>query len=283
MTIPLVHRAVKLVDRRILSRLYSTNNKLVDVTQNEKTGVTTVSLNRPPVNGLNLELLTALKESLVEVQKNGSKGLILTSSLPTVFSGGLDILEMYKPDLKRCTEFWTTLQDTWLILHGLGLPAVAAINGASPAGGCLLAISCEYRIFVTGKHTIGLNETKLGIIAPFWFQEPYIAAIGARRAELALLRGELFTPEKALECGLVDELASSKEDAIAKAEQYIAYYEKIPLSAVAATKAIFRASVIEKLKKTRAEDTEQFIATVQAPNVQTSLDLYLQALKKKSK
>ena len=36
-------------------------------------------------------------------------------------------------------------------------------------GGCLLAMSCEYRVMLP-KFTIGLNETQLGIVAPTWFQ-----------------------------------------------------------------------------------------------------------------
>lgn len=43
---------------------------------------------------------------------------------------------------------------------------------------------------VQGEHTIGLNETRLGIVAPKWFQDPMIATVGYRQAELALLRFE---------------------------------------------------------------------------------------------
>lgn len=62
------------------------------------------------------------------------------------------------------------------------------IKGASPAGGCLLALSTEYRVIVEGKHTIGLNETQLGIVAPSWFRSLYIETLGYRTAEIALLR-----------------------------------------------------------------------------------------------
>lgn len=51
-----------------------------------------------------------------------------------------------------------------------------------------MAISTEYRVFVEGKHTIGLNETQLGMIAPKWFKDMYILLLGYRQAELALLR-----------------------------------------------------------------------------------------------
>ena len=46
--------------------------------------------------------------------------------------------------------------------------AVAAIRGACPAGGCCLALTCDYRI-QTYQGNIGLNETALGVpVPPFW-------------------------------------------------------------------------------------------------------------------
>lgn len=50
---------------------------LVDV--DGKTGFATVTLNRPPVNSLNLELLTAISKTLDDLQNNKSRGMILTS------------------------------------------------------------------------------------------------------------------------------------------------------------------------------------------------------------
>lgn len=55
------------------------SNNLVIVDVNDKTGYSTVTLNRLPVNSLNLELLTAISNALDEVKKNNSRGMILTS------------------------------------------------------------------------------------------------------------------------------------------------------------------------------------------------------------
>ena len=85
-------------------------------------------MSRAPVNGLNLELLVELRKALENAVDKNRKGVILTSSLPTIFSGGLDIREMYDPDIKRATEFWHSLQELWLTLYGLGIPTAAAIN-----------------------------------------------------------------------------------------------------------------------------------------------------------
>lgn len=49
-------------------------------------------------------------------------------SSKTVFSAGLDILEMYNPELERLKAFWSTLQDVWLKLYGSSYPTAAAIN-----------------------------------------------------------------------------------------------------------------------------------------------------------
>lgn len=56
------------------------------------------------------------------------KQIFFFQSSPTVFSAGLDILEMYKPDPEKVKLFWTTLQGMWLQLYGSAYPTAAAIN-----------------------------------------------------------------------------------------------------------------------------------------------------------
>lgn len=259
----------------------SAPDKLVNVTVNEKTGISVVSMQRLPVNGLNLDLLQALGKTFDDLEKNKSRGMVLTSESPTVFSAGLDIMEMYKPQPERCRNFWTTLQDTWIKLYTSSFPTVAAINGHSPAGGCLLALSCEYRIMVGPKNTIGLNETKLGIIAPKWFQDCMKNAIGERKAELALTQGKMFSTEEALAVGLIDEIASDKADAISKAEKFLGLFSGIPAIPRKMTKLGVRQETVDWLLANREKDLKTFLDYITQPKVQQGLELYLQSLKKK--
>ena len=83
--------------------------------------------------------------------------LVLTSNVPRIFSGGIDISELYEPKKERLELFWRSLQDLWLKFYGLRLPTVAAINGAAPAGGCMLSICCDERIMLASAGIIGLN------------------------------------------------------------------------------------------------------------------------------
>lgn len=54
-------------------------SKLVNLEVNDKSGIVTLTLNRPPVNSLSVELLTDIATALDEVESNRSTGLILTS------------------------------------------------------------------------------------------------------------------------------------------------------------------------------------------------------------
>ncbi|XP_077290674.1 enoyl-CoA delta isomerase 1, mitochondrial-like [Arctopsyche grandis] len=256
---------------------------LVNVKVNDKTGVALVTMQRAPVNGLNLELIKALSTALDDLSNNRSRGMILTSSLPTIFSGGLDIMEMYKPNEDRIKDFWSSLQDLWMKLFGSGFPTAAAVNGHSPAGGCLLAMCCEYRVMVEGKFTIGLNETALGIVAPSWFQNTMKNTISSRIAEKALTLGTLFPVDEALKIGLIDEVAKDKAEAITKCESFISKFDKINPQARMLTKFVFREKILKELEETRDEDLQRFLLAVCNPKVQKSLELYIQALKSKSK
>lgn len=100
-----------------LTRCCSTSSgKLVNVDINPQSGIATVTMNRPPVNSLNLELLTDLVDAMKSVKKNKCLGMILTSSSNSVFSAGLDIMEMYKPSEERLKNFWSTLQVNWVAI-----------------------------------------------------------------------------------------------------------------------------------------------------------------------
>lgn len=143
--------AVKKILNKIripLYQTYATNSKLVEISKNDTgnirilifisyvfiqeyfflTGIATISMARSPVNNLNKELLNALNTSLMDVQEEKCQGVILTSSLSNIFSAGLDINEMYNRTEEQLTEYWQTLQDTWLTLYNLEIPIAAAIN-----------------------------------------------------------------------------------------------------------------------------------------------------------
>lgn len=197
-----------------------------------------------------------------------------------MFSAGLDINEFYKQDVARMKQFWTTLQDVWLKLFGSSYPTAAAINGHSPAGGCLLASSCEYRVMLP-NYTIGLNETRLGIVAPQFFEASYLSVLPRRVAERALMLGTMFSTEEALRVGLVDEVADDKEDALRRCAAFLEQYRAVSPVARALSKQSLRREALDQLRNNREGDLDLFVFAVTQPKTQAALGSYLEKLKKK--
>ncbi|RQM18614.1 hypothetical protein DD237_001538 [Peronospora effusa] len=271
----------------------SSSEQLVLVEKKDKYAI--VRLNRPPVNSLNTTLIQELDATITKLEDDKSvRGLILASSNQKVFSAGLDIMEMYQPELQllsnilmhlsfqptKLTTFWTSLQDLYLRLYTTPLAAVAAIEGHSPAGGCLLAMCCDYRVMTSGKPMIGLNETQLGIVAPTWFRDTFVNTIGHREAEKMLGLGLQVDANKAKAIGLVDE-AVALEEVFPRAEAVMAKWLAIPDMARVRTKLLMRQETADRLLAIREKDLEAFTLFAQASKVQESLGMYLASLKKK--
>lgn len=259
----------------------STSSSLVAVTKDDKTRTATLVLQRPPVNSLNLELLQEITAAVKDMEKDKCKGFILASSSPTVFSAGLDIMEMYQTKEERCRAFWKALQEMWRTLYLTPLYTVAAINGHCPAGGCMLSLSCDYSVMISSKATIGLNETKLGLMAPVWFQKLMINAIGFKSAYKALNAGTLFTPQQALSLNLVDELADDSTQVMEQARRQLELGIKVPAFARTSTKYTMRHPHVQELNSYADEEVEGTVKFILSDGVQKTLQVYLDDLKKK--
>lgn len=75
----LTKKCIRTLSERCLSTSVARHNRLVNLSVDDKTGIATLEMNRPPVNSLNTPLIQDISNALDEVAKNRSKGLILTS------------------------------------------------------------------------------------------------------------------------------------------------------------------------------------------------------------
>ena len=220
-------------------------------------------------------MINAVKEA---EQDPSIQALVLKSSNPKVFSAGLDLMELYPADGARLNEFWTAFQNLYMTLYGTRLACIAAIQGHAPAAGCGLALSCDYRIMsASSGATIGLNESKFGLVAPPWLAQQMVDTVGRRQAELSLALGTLYSAEQALAIGLVDELVT-KEDVPRKAEQEAVKWTAVVPQARVAGKSLLRVERIEALRSKQKDDRDYFVSFISQDNVQESLGVYLRTL-----
>ncbi|XP_069761549.1 enoyl-CoA delta isomerase 1, mitochondrial [Narcine bancroftii] len=261
-------------------RLFTNKNMIVELDNN--TGVAVIKMKKPPVNSLSLEFLTEFAINIEKLEMDREcRGVILTSSIPSIFSAGLDINEMYGKPPEHTEEFWRAVQEMWLKLYGSNLVTIAAINGASPAGGCLIAMACDYRIMADNpKYGIGLNETKLGIVAPFWFKDTMINTIGKRATEHSLQLGLLYSAPEALKIGLVDHLVP-QDKVMAIALNIMSEWLTIPDHARQITKAMMRKPTLDRFLIQRESDIQNFVNFISKDSIQKSLEMYMEMLRQR--
>lgn len=152
-------------------------------------------------------------------------GVVITSAKKT-FVAGADLNQILAIDADTVGEFAALLDDMkahFRAVETSGLPVVAAINGSALGGGLELALSCHRRIALDSpKIEIGLPESQLGLLPGGGGLTRTVRMFGVQQALLqVLIKGQKYRPAKALELGLIDEVASTPEELIANAKAWI--------------------------------------------------------------
>ena len=193
-------------------------------------GIVTVTLDDPGrgANTMNDRYKAAMGEcvdALVK-DKDNVTGVIITSAKKTFFAGGdLDSLIKATPAdapevFKNVTEVKAQLRK----LETLGKPVVAAMNGTALGGGLEIGLATHHRIGLDAKGVVyGLPEVTLGLLPGGGGVTRITRLLGIMNGFLNVLsQGQRHNPAKALEVGIIDELASSPEEMLDKARAWIA-------------------------------------------------------------
>ena len=237
-----------------------------------------IRLARPPVNALVPALLDALATAVRQAPADGARGIVLAGG-PGVFSAGMDVPHLVKLPDDQLGPAWMSLFDAARALAASPLPVVAAIGGHSPAGGCVLALCCDYRIMARGPFRIGLNEVQVGLVAPDAIQHLMRRVVGPYRAERLLVPGALVDAEQALSIGLVDELVDAG-DVTPRAQAWLQDLLKLPEAAMRATRRIARADMVAALEGFTDETLAGFLAEWHSPATQAALQALVARLGK---
>ncbi len=236
-------------------------------------------LNRGSSNPINEEMVEDLITLLNIVKEDDSKeGLILTGK-PNFFSAGLDIVELYDYDKTQFEAFWNRFIKMMHEFVAFPKPFIAAITGHSPAGGCVMAIGCDYRVMAEGKYKIGLNEIPVGIIVPTSIYETYAHWVGTRNAYQYIMEGRLMDGKEALKIGLIDELVDPKEVLI-RAEEKMKTYLSFEQNAWKKTKRNLRSSLIDVSSPKNMSGVEESLEQWWSPTVRGMLKSFVERLKK---
>lgn len=227
-------------------------------------------MTRPPVNALDPQLCEALRAALAEAVAGGAGGIVLAGGTK-VFSAGLDVpyLLSLGEDREALLAAWNAFFAAARALAASPVPVAAAIAGHAPAGGCVLALCCDYRVMADGPYRMGLNETQVGLVVPEGIQALLARAVGPHRAERLLVAGAMVESAEALRFGLVDEVTGI--DAVEqRARVWLDELLQLPRAPMLETRRIARAGVAAALAPERI-DLPRFVEAWTHPDTQAGL------------
>jgi len=177
---------------------------LVQITREERLAV--VTINRPPVNALNHEVLDALEGVFDQLAEDQSAGVvILTGSGEKAFVAGADINEFPKINSSNGEKLSRRGQQVLQKIADFPAPVIAAVNGFALGGGLELALSCDIRV-VSDNARVGLPEVTLGIFPGYAGTQRLPRVIATGKAKELIFTGAMIDAAEAYRIGLADHL-----------------------------------------------------------------------------
>jgi methylglutaconyl-CoA hydratase len=244
--------------------------------------VLTIELARPDVrNAFNDTLILDLKAVFEELENDDSVRVVLIRGQGPVFCAGGDLKWMQNSiglSGEKNLNDTRTLAKMFATLNACPKPVVGLVHGAAIGGGVGLVSICDY-VVCSRETQFSLSEVRVGII-PACIGPFVLAKIGESHARAYFMSAERFSAERALQIGLVHELADSPAALDAAAERITNNLLQCGPNAMAAAKALVRGIKAQK----SFEDTLEYVARVLAelrvtPEGQEGLKAFLEKRK----
>jgi enoyl-CoA hydratase/carnithine racemase len=173
-------------------------------------GLLLLTLDRPEVaNALNTQMGRDLLGffDAIAAEPAAARCIVLTGAGERAFCAGGDLKERNGMTDAAWQAQHLLFERMIRALIGCPLPVIAAVNGAAYAGGCEMALCCDF-IYASETARFALTEVTLGIMPGAGGTQNLPRAVGERRAKELILTGRPFSAEEALRWGMVNRLCA---------------------------------------------------------------------------
>jgi len=182
-------------------------NRIGDVHIARNGFVAAVTIDKPPINAVSVDLMRDLADALETLDKDGVTRAVVLATTGKVFCSGADLSNRTSegPIPERSIN---PLYDQAVRLFSTELPIIAAVQGAAVGAGLGLALVADFRV-ATPEAKFAANFTKLGFHPGFGLTYTLPRLIGRQHAAMMFLTGARYDGSEALEMGLVDDLVDA--------------------------------------------------------------------------
>jgi cyclohexa-1,5-dienecarbonyl-CoA hydratase len=199
-------------------------------------GVARITLNKPPLNVLNIAMMREINTALEGLGDDPSVKVLVFEAAEgsKAFSAGVDVSEHTADKVEEMIEVFHRI---FRLLDGLEVPTVAVVNGAALGGGCELALFCDM-VIASERASFGQPEIQVGVLPPIAVVA-LPAIIGPKKAMEMVLIGDRIRAPEALQLGLVNKVVPP-EELRAAADEFVGKLAKLSSAVLRLTKRAVR-------------------------------------------
>jgi enoyl-CoA hydratase len=179
--------------------------------ERDESGVVVLTVDRQEkLNALSPRVVEEIGQSLLEVEAEAPRAIVITGAGERSFAAGADVEEMRDMSPLEAKRFAETANAALALLDKSPVPTIAAINGYALGGGCELALACDIRVAAEDAE-LGLPEVGLGILPGMGGTQRLPRLVGPGFAKELIFTGRRVSAEEALSIGLVNRVVPRGE------------------------------------------------------------------------
>jgi len=167
----------------------------------ESEGIARITLRRPPLNILNIELMGEINRALESLRGRGDLKAIAFLAEGKAFSAGVDVSEHTG---EKVRDMIYVFHKMFRLLDEAGVTSVAVVGGAALGGGCELATFCDI-VIASENAKFGQPEIQVGVFPPVACAV-FPKIMGRKKALELILTGDVISAEEAQKLGMVNKV-----------------------------------------------------------------------------
>jgi len=172
----------------------------------DRDGARWITLDRPPVNVLDIATIEALDAAVASLPgRSDLKAVVLRSAIPRTFSAGVDVRDHTRD---RVRAMLAAFHGVFRRLDALPQATVAAVDGTCLGGGCELVSFCDVAL-ATARSVFGQPEIDVGCFPPL--AAAWLPRVAPRAAAELILTGAPLGAADAARVGLISRVVEDLE------------------------------------------------------------------------
>jgi len=243
-----------------------------DILVHTEAGVTTMTLNRvDKKNSLTRAMYATLADALAQAEADASVRAVLLQGDITVFSAGNDISDfLAQPATEQDSPVFRFLR----AIAAFPKPLLAAVCGPAVGIGTTMLFHCDL-VYAGDNAAFSMPFVNLGLCPEAASSLLAPRLLGYHRAAEALLLGEPFMAEAAMEVGLVNRVVPPTEcNAIAQAQARKLAAK--PLASLLETKRLMKKGLVEPMLERMAEEGASFGRMLREPAAREAFTAFME-------